>query len=241
MKKIAVYFGLFGCAVGAVYLLDCTPSFMKNQNQPLYTVVSGDTLNEIGAKYGVSAEDIRQWNNISGDLIEVGQVLVVGVTIDVSKEQNIMPNSKRYTSKNRRFKSRKGDSPTADRVGDLVKPTPKPCMDLYDEDSHSSGEEATGATIRASAGLSSQQIQDSMTRMFPKIERCVTDVWPTGQLVVDFLVKCDGTVAEARESSSHGLSEPFIDCSLKVLTYGDFPAHDLPDGMTFSYPIDLKG
>ncbi|MBM7554369.1 LysM peptidoglycan-binding domain-containing protein [Thalassobacillus pellis] len=40
-----------------------------------YTVQSGDTLSEIGAKFGVNYRDIQEWNNISGHLIYVGQVL----------------------------------------------------------------------------------------------------------------------------------------------------------------------
>ena len=42
-----------------------------------YTVKSGDTLNKIAAQYGVSVANLRSWNSISGDLIFVGQKLIV--------------------------------------------------------------------------------------------------------------------------------------------------------------------
>ncbi|MEX1529984.1 autolysin [Enterococcus sp. C73] len=42
-----------------------------------YTVKSGDTLNKIAAQYGVSVANLRSWNGISGDLIFVGQKLIV--------------------------------------------------------------------------------------------------------------------------------------------------------------------
>jgi flagellum-specific peptidoglycan hydrolase FlgJ/LysM repeat protein len=42
-----------------------------------YTVKSGDTLWGISQKYGVSINQLMQWNNISGSLIFVGQRLIV--------------------------------------------------------------------------------------------------------------------------------------------------------------------
>ncbi len=42
-----------------------------------YTVVAGDTLTKIGQMYGVTPEDIRLANGIVGDLIQVGQVLII--------------------------------------------------------------------------------------------------------------------------------------------------------------------
>ncbi len=42
-----------------------------------YTVKSGDTLNKIAAQYDVSVANLRSWNGISGDLIFVGQKLIV--------------------------------------------------------------------------------------------------------------------------------------------------------------------
>ncbi len=53
----------------------------SNNNQSgtntYYTVKSGDTLNKIAAQYGVSVANLRSWNGISGDLIFVGQKLIV--------------------------------------------------------------------------------------------------------------------------------------------------------------------
>lgn len=43
-----------------------------------YVVKSGDTIGHIAEKYGVSAAEIRSWNNISGNRIDVGDVIKIG-------------------------------------------------------------------------------------------------------------------------------------------------------------------
>jgi LysM repeat protein len=43
-----------------------------------YSVVRGDTLGRIGKSQSVSVTDLREWNGLTGDLIEVDQVLKLG-------------------------------------------------------------------------------------------------------------------------------------------------------------------
>ena len=42
-----------------------------------YTIKRGDTLNRIAAQHGVSVDQLRQWNNISGHLIYPNQKIIV--------------------------------------------------------------------------------------------------------------------------------------------------------------------
>ncbi|WHZ19952.1 MAG: phosphate ABC transporter, substrate-binding protein PstS [Rhodanobacteraceae bacterium] len=42
-----------------------------------YTVASGDTLSKIAKKHSVSVDDLRKWNHLRGDMLQVGQVLKV--------------------------------------------------------------------------------------------------------------------------------------------------------------------
>lgn len=42
-----------------------------------YTVVSGDYLSKIASKYGTTVANLKSWNNLSSDLILVGQKLIV--------------------------------------------------------------------------------------------------------------------------------------------------------------------
>lgn len=49
-----------------------TPSTGKT-----YTVVAGDSLWSIASRFGVTVGELQNWNNLTGDVIRVGQVLVV--------------------------------------------------------------------------------------------------------------------------------------------------------------------
>jgi LysM repeat protein len=54
-----------------------TPTPTATATVRKYTVVSGDTLNKIAAKYSVTVTAIKQANNLTSDTIKVGQILVI--------------------------------------------------------------------------------------------------------------------------------------------------------------------
>ncbi len=60
--------------VSAAYVQETNAS---SSNSTTYTVRSGDTLWGISQRYGVTVNQLMQWNNLSGSLILVGQRLVV--------------------------------------------------------------------------------------------------------------------------------------------------------------------
>ena len=43
-----------------------------------YTVVKGDTLYRISRQYGVTVEQLKKWNNLTDNIIGIGQRLIVG-------------------------------------------------------------------------------------------------------------------------------------------------------------------
>jgi LysM repeat protein len=42
-----------------------------------HTVVKGETLYRIAKEYGVSVQDLKEWNRLSDNTIHVGQKLIV--------------------------------------------------------------------------------------------------------------------------------------------------------------------
>lgn len=56
--------------------------------QQSYTVKEGDILSTIASRYGVRVDDIRNWNNIDGDKILIGQKLTIYSDRTVSNENS---------------------------------------------------------------------------------------------------------------------------------------------------------
>ncbi len=50
---------------------------MQQQAGQTYTVQSGDTLYEIASRFGVTVSDLKSRNNLTSDVIRVGQVLYI--------------------------------------------------------------------------------------------------------------------------------------------------------------------
>ena len=80
-----------------------------------YVVQKGDNLGTIARKYGVAASDIRTWNDLSDDNIQLGDKLVVSKKLVVDNNQAVAEKStkKAKISKNERedhYYVQKGDS-----------------------------------------------------------------------------------------------------------------------------------
>ena len=65
---------------------DLTSSFLqigqvlkipKLSNLGTYTVVAGDTLYSIAKRYGMTIDELKELNNLSNNLLHVGQNLVI--------------------------------------------------------------------------------------------------------------------------------------------------------------------
>jgi murein DD-endopeptidase MepM/ murein hydrolase activator NlpD len=72
-------------AAGAFTLLGAGPGWAAD-NRTRYTVRAGDTLSEIAQDFGVTVRDLKRVNNLKGDLIRVGQELIIPRTTDVGSD-----------------------------------------------------------------------------------------------------------------------------------------------------------
>ncbi|WP_117168472.1 LysM peptidoglycan-binding domain-containing protein [Paraliobacillus sediminis] len=70
-----------------------TETAAKPANTSTYTVKSGDSLWKIGKKYSVSITALKKQNNLSSDIIRVGQVLSIGTTASKTESVSSAPAS----------------------------------------------------------------------------------------------------------------------------------------------------
>lgn len=204
--------------------------WQNRADQPVeYTVVRGDTLFEIARAHGVSVEDLREWNALEGDLIEVDQVLA------------IWPGQQPpAVSPGRGAGTRNAGSPAVlaqelDAQAELVLPPEQPCLE--GPQIEADGEEASFA---ASTGLSAAAIDAAMDGFVPHTARCVDEEIPRGSLLLSMRVACTGRVAEVSIARDPGWDPEITACVQEVLRYVPFPPHALPDGEVFDYPLRFR-
>lgn len=187
-----------------------------------YEVVRGDTLGEIATAHGVTVTDLKAWNGLTSDLIEVGQVLLIwrdGPPPAAPGTADPDPSRRRVARPEPATQSR-------------VMPKPKDCLEgpsiddpLLDED------------IAGSAGLDGDQIRTSMAGFGPLALPCIDGHSPAGALHLEIRVACTGLVSEVHVLDAGDWPEAVAACVTDTLRYTPFPAHDLPDGEVFEYPL----
>lgn len=205
------------------WLVGCT----SGPTPQRYEVVRGDTLGKIAQRYDVTVDELRSWNGIQGDLIEVGQVLIVHGTEVVPP-----PDGVSTTSPKRAPRPAKGGSGDTPGPQGLSMPRPKACL---------SGPTDAGGErgMAASLGLSPAAARAAVDAVLPHTSHCVQGEVPRGSLMVELTVGCDGRVRRARVADDAGWPDEVAACVTDVLRHAAFPAHDLPDGETFVQPVSF--
>lgn len=214
-------------------LLACS-LFQTGPQPEVITVVRGDTLGKLAKTHGVTVAELKQWNGLSSDLIEVGQEL------KIFREGEAAPSP---TPKKRRPGKRpsspgpqQGGTADGPEVPNLSMPRAKKCLSGPD----GSGVEEEGMV--ASQGLSAAEVQGAMNAFLPKVSSCLVgfDASPTQALHFSISVGCDGRVTHVGIVDGGDWQTAHADCLQQALRYAAFPAHALPDGDTFEYPLRLQ-
>lgn len=195
-----------------------------------YTVRRGDTLVKIAKAQGVTVAELRAWNGIEGDLIEVGQILLIW-------ESTAAPGTARAPRASRPV----GTLAPATVVVDVA-----PSPPLYGPRVVSSAPRLPPPSPKrclaaAGVGLSQEQIRAALDPFVHNTSACIA-AGSTGGLAIttEITVGCDGRVTRVDVVNSGGATAPVSACIAETLTRAGFPAHDLPDGQTFAYPITYR-
>ena len=61
-----------------------------------------------------------------------------------------------------------------------------------------------------------------------------------GGITVEVTVGCNGLVTDVWLANSGGMPGPVTSCVAQTVSYASFPAHALPNGAVFQYPITYR-
>lgn len=210
----------------------------------IVVVVRGDTLGKLAKTHHVTVADLKRWNGLDSDLIEVGQELKL---FREGEETPVAAGPKPASSGKRRRRSTPGaadEDPLADegeesegpQVPNLPLPRAKAC--LAGPNGAGLGDE--GAV--ASEGLSYDQAQRAMSSFLPKVGTCLVDLDPRPDQALDLAIHvgCDGRVKSVGIRNRGDWPQAHADCLVRAIERAPFPAHALPDGDTFHYPLRLQ-
>jgi murein DD-endopeptidase MepM/ murein hydrolase activator NlpD len=204
---------------------------------PTYTVVRGDTLSKIAKVHGCTVDDLRTWNGISGDLIEVGQVLVVGEGGDAPPEATAPAAPARTRKRRSARKTTLAPAAAPDGAPALTLPAEKPCLAGPEE----AEEQGMEAGFAASRGLDGGQVSAALAAFEPNLVRCLQPgSGAAGTADLELTVACTGRVSAVSVIDDGGLPAELVGCVRETLRYAAFPAHDMPDGFTFGYPVTVS-
>lgn len=200
---------------------------------PTITVVKGDTLSKLARANGVTVAQLKEWNGLSSDTIEIGQVLVLKVNSPTDAAAVAAPTPSR--TPRRRAKGltvRAPDAATSQAAAapTFTMPAAKPCLAGPTDVEGDEG-------MVASAGLSLEDVRASMNTFIQHTARCLPEGGVDGVLTLDFTVGCDGRVSALTVTDDGGLSGELSACVVETLRHAPFPAHDLPDGFPFTFPL----
>lgn len=229
-RGIAAVIGLLGggLVVGAVLL-------WTGEGGQRYTVRAGDTLWAIAQRHGVTVEELRAWNHLEGDLIEVGQRLVIRGGGDGAPPAESTGATASVVSP-----ASGGAKEAPSAAGDfLALPPEKPCLDPPTA-ADVQGDEPT---LVASRGLDAASIRSALEPFLPHLGRCVQEgaPWPRGTVDLRITVACTGRVSQVERLGARGVAEETARCVAETIRYTPFPAHDQPDGFVFRYPVTFEG
>ena len=111
-------------------------------------------------------------------------------------------------------------------------PAEKPCLAAPTD----AADDAAGSVMVASAGLDPEAVRSVMRGAVQNTLECFAGA-PSVTLWLSIDVACTGRVSKVNVDDDGGASLEVQGCVKDALRTASFPAHALPDGDTFEYPL----
>ena len=218
---------------------------------PTHVVVGGDTLSGIAATRGVTVAQLREWNELSGDRIDVGQELRVGeggagetvgsLVLAALRPQTRVEPAVEPGTESPPVASAPRKAPRV-AVGEpepeagltftpLTMPPAKPCL----ADTAVAGEGMT-----RSVGLEPHQVKQGVMGFQKETLRCFEGrEGAVGTVLLSLVVGCDGRVVSSTVADDSTGEAGFASCVADVFRYASFPAH-ARDTVEFEVPLTYR-
>ena len=91
--------------------------------------------------------------------------------------------------------------------------------------------------MAASQGLSYGQLKAAMDSFLGNTLRCVPEGGIDARLELRVTVACTGRVTDVEVTEPGSAPPEVARCVADTLRFAPFPAHDMPDGFAFDYPL----
>mgnify|MGYP006928159566 CR=1 FL=1 len=115
-------------------------------------------------------------------------------------------------------------------TGGLSMPEPEACVP-FDADPGDEGMVAPG-------GLERPVVKAALDRVLSHALGCGTE--GEYRIVYELVIGCDGLMKTVQVSDDDGATDEVTACIGEVLRHADFPGHDMPDGMSLTYPVSVE-
>lgn len=97
------------------------------------------------------------------------------------------------------------------------------------------------AAYAAPEGLAYETVTASLNKVLPTALHCPRPAnLSRVRLNFEMVIGCDGRVKTIECSRDDGAPADYVSCVSAVVAKADFPAHDLPDGMELTYPVNVS-
>jgi murein DD-endopeptidase MepM/ murein hydrolase activator NlpD len=219
-----------------VLLAGCPSREPEPEPPPIYTVVRGDSLSRIASRHGTTAQQLRDWNGIDGDLIVPGQTLIVGAPGGLAMASAPKTTTRKRAGTRRTPRPRTSTPPATPPEGwieggewfeEEEPATPWPALRMPPAKACLAAETGIGdGGFGRSQGLEAEQISPVVAAFQHQTLRCYTDsVTAAGPIELVLEIGCDGRVRRSTVRSDGTGDARFAACVADAFRYAGFPPH----------------